>query len=178
MLQKDNENNSTLKHVREENSNLSQRIRQLVDVEKQNDVHQQEIAKQKENIAALNKVEHENRELQAMVEKLKTVSPGTQDITLVEKVETLEQEKDSMQHAISDWKSLAEKSFMEYKKMLPKYEKADEYRLDAMSKAQEIVNLKHELATAKTSQSKGSGSGADAAYWRSKYDNLLANYGN
>lgn len=61
--------------------------------------------------------------------------------------------------------------------MLPKYEKSDEYRLDAAGKAREIDALKHELAAAKASQSKGTGSGTDAAYWRSKYDNLLANYG-
>jgi len=40
----------------------------------------------------------------------------------------------------------------------------------------QITDLKHQLVTAKASQINGVGAaGGDSAYWKAKYDNLLAN---
>lgn len=47
-------------------------------------------------------------ELKTTQATLKTVTPGNQDTTLIEKVEMLERERGNMQVAFSDWKSLAE----------------------------------------------------------------------
>lgn len=64
--------------------------------------------------------------------------------------------------------------------MLPAYKQADSYRVDALNKAQEIQKLRAELFATKASQSNGvaagAGGGADAAYWKTKYDTLLSSY--
>jgi hypothetical protein len=57
-----------------------------------------------------------------------------------------------------------QRSYKEYKDLLPLSKRADAYR-------QENEQLKASLAA--KDQSSG-GSGADAAYWRNKYDELLA----
>lgn len=61
--------------------------------------------------------------------------------------------------------------------MLPTYKQAEQLRQVAEQQNEQIKNLKAELSDAKASQSNGVGAGGDAAYWKDKYDNLLASIG-
>jgi hypothetical protein len=61
--------------------------------------------------------------------------------------------------------------------MLPTYKQAEKFRFAATDAESQIETLQQELATAKASQSNGVSSGGDAAYWKAKYDGLLANIG-
>jgi hypothetical protein len=65
--------------------------------------------------------------------------------------------------------------------MLPLYKEAEQIRNDVLTKDEEIQTLKTELSRAKTSQSNGGsagGAGGESAYWKGKYENLLASVGN
>jgi hypothetical protein len=62
--------------------------------------------------------------------------------------------------------------------MLPTYKQADQFRQTAEQQAAQIKGLEAKLAEAKAAQSTGVGAGGDAAYWKGKYDNLLASIGN
>jgi hypothetical protein len=72
----------------------------------------------------------------------------------------------------------AQRSYKEYKDMLPTYKQAEQLRTDVDKKDHEIKTLKAQLSTAKASQSNGVGAGGDATYWKKKYDGLLASVGN
>jgi hypothetical protein len=61
--------------------------------------------------------------------------------------------------------------------MLPAYKKSEQLRQAVADKEGEITNLKLQLTDAKNSQSNAVGTGGDAAYWKNKYDGLLANIG-
>jgi hypothetical protein len=73
-----------------------------------------------------------------------------------------------------------QRSYKEYKEMLPAYKQADQYRLDTLKKGEEIQSLQAELSAAKASRfngvAAGAGGGGDAAYWKTKYDTLLSSY--
>jgi hypothetical protein len=64
--------------------------------------------------------------------------------------------------------------------MLPTYKQADQYRKDALEKENTIKELKLELTAAKAEQTNGVGSdgGDDGAYWKNKYEGLLADVSN
>jgi hypothetical protein len=70
-----------------------------------------------------------------------------------------------------------QRSYKEYKDMLPTYKKADQLRQAVDDKEAKIKNLERELSIAKNSKSNGVGSGGDATYWKSKYDGLLSSIG-
>lgn len=71
-----------------------------------------------------------------------------------------------------------QRSYKEYKDMLPTYKEAEKHRQDAREKDLQIVDLKHQLAAAKASQSNGVGAaGSDSAYWKQKYEMLLSTIG-
>lgn len=68
-----------------------------------------------------------------------------------------------------------QRSYQEWKDILPKSKAAERYRQDAHDKDMQITDFKHQLATAKASQTNGVGTaGGDSAYWKGKYENLLA----
>lgn len=71
--------------------------------------------------------------------------------------------------ALQEWTELAKRSYEEYKQMLPTYKQADQYRKDALDKAETIEQLTTELTKAKATQSNG-----DVSYWKNKYESLLA----
>lgn len=56
--------------------------------------------------------------------------------------------------------------------MLPTYREAEKHRQDAREKEAVIGDLQSQLAAAKGSQSNGVG--ADATYWKQKYETLLS----
>ena len=62
--------------------------------------------------------------------------------------------------------------------MIPTYKQAEQYRQTAEHQTEQIKGLQAELSEAKAAQSNGVGAGGDAAYWKDKYDNLLASIGN
>jgi hypothetical protein len=62
--------------------------------------------------------------------------------------------------------------------MLPTYKQANQFRMAADDAEYQILTLRRDLAAARASQSNGVGSGGDAAYWKNKYDGLLATVGN
>lgn len=65
--------------------------------------------------------------------------------------------------------------------MLPLYKEAEQIRDAALKRDEEIETLKTELSKAKTLQSNGGGAGGaagESAYWKGKYENLLASVGN
>ncbi len=57
------------------------------------------------------------------------------------------------------------------------YKEAEKYRQQAQEKETQITTLKQELASAKSAQPNGTGAAADgdSAYWKQKYETLLAN---
>jgi hypothetical protein len=70
-----------------------------------------------------------------------------------------------------------QRSYKEYKDMLPAYKKSEQLRQAVAVKEEEIKNLQLQLINAKTSQSNGVGTGGDAAFWKNKYDGLLSSIG-
>lgn len=62
--------------------------------------------------------------------------------------------------------------------MLPTYKQADQFRQTAEQRTEQIKDLEAKLAEAKAAHSNGVGADGDAAYWKGKYDNLLASIGN
>jgi hypothetical protein len=70
-----------------------------------------------------------------------------------------------------------QRSYKEYKDMLPAYKQAEQLRKSALEKDDQIKGLILELSTAKASQTNGIGSGGDATYWKDKYDGLLSSIG-
>jgi hypothetical protein len=62
-----------------------------------------------------------------------------------------------------------QRSYKEYKDMLPTYKQADQYRKDA-------EELRFELKAAKAQQTNGVGgaAGGDITYWKNKYETLMA----
>jgi hypothetical protein len=58
--------------------------------------------------------------------------------------------------------------------MLPTYKEAEQFRKAASEKDDQIKALQAELSGTKGSRSNGIGAGADAAYWKEKYDGLLS----
>lgn len=113
---------------------------------------------------------------------------------LLEKVKSLEEKRDSLEAALAEWTELAkvclpllpfsivtnisQRSYKEYKDMLPTYREAERHRQEARDKEAQITELKHELAAAKATQTNGIGAtGGDSAYWKQKYETLLSTIG-
>lgn len=74
--------------------------------------------------------------------------------------------------------TVRQRSYKEYKDILPTYKLAEKYRFAAEDAERQIKTLREDLASARASQSNGASSGGDGAYWKNKYDGLLANIGN
>jgi hypothetical protein len=70
-----------------------------------------------------------------------------------------------------------QRTYGEYKAILPTYKKADQLRQSVEENNETIKNLEHELSKAKASQANGVGAAADVAYWKNKYDGLLSSIG-
>ncbi|KAJ4308783.1 hypothetical protein N0V94_009207 [Neodidymelliopsis sp. IMI 364377] len=116
------------------------------------------------------------RVLKAKLATKDTAPAGNDNKALLEKVKRLEEKKDGLEAALTEWTELARRSYQEYKDMLPTYKQAEKHRQDAREKESEINNLKLQLAAAKVSQSNGVASaGGDTAYWKQKYETLLSN---
>jgi hypothetical protein len=63
--------------------------------------------------------------------------------------------------------------------MLPTYKQAARLQKANLEKEEQIANLKLELTTAKSSSKpNGVGVGGDAAFWKAKYENLMARVSN
>lgn len=62
--------------------------------------------------------------------------------------------------------------------MLPTYKQAKKFRTAAMDAEDQIATLRRDLSAARASQSNGVSADGDAAYWKKKYDGLLATVGN
>ncbi|KAL6708611.1 hypothetical protein ACN47E_002592 [Coniothyrium glycines] len=90
------------------------------------------------------------------------------------KIEGLEQQKRQLETDLEEWTKLAKRSYNEYKDMLPTYKQANEYRQQAVDKDVVINTLRLELSAAKASQANGVGRSSDNAYWKEKYESLLA----
>ncbi|KAH5154796.1 hypothetical protein HBI25_096140 [Parastagonospora nodorum] len=94
------------------------------------------------------------------------------------KIKDLEIQKEKLEKALGEWTQLAQRSYKEYKEMLPTYKQAEQHRFAAEDAENQIKTLRQDLASARASRSNGASSGGDAAYWKNKYDGLLANIGN
>ncbi|KAF3041617.1 hypothetical protein E8E11_001308 [Didymella keratinophila] len=109
----------------------------------------------------------------------KTAAPtpiASNDKALQEKYHALEEQHRSTETALAEWTELAKRSYQEYKDLLPTAKAAEKFKQDAHDKEMQITDLKHQLVTVKASQTNGVGAaGGDSAYWKAKYDNLLAN---
>ncbi|KAF3047038.1 hypothetical protein E8E12_010685 [Didymella heteroderae] len=93
---------------------------------------------------------------------------------LQEKYLALEEKHRGTETALAEWTELAKRSYQEYKDMLSTHKAAEKCKQDAHDKEMQIIDLKHQLAAAKASQSNGVGAaGGDTAYWKQKYENLL-----
>ena len=63
--------------------------------------------------------------------------------------------------------------------MVPTFKQADAFRLANIEKEAQIKALKLELSSAKTaSKPNGIASGGDTAYWKNKYESLMASVSN
>lgn len=135
-------------------------------------------------------------EVQILKAKLAMVAApvASNDEAIVKKIKELEDERDTLQGALKDWIELAkvcpyhssllsscdtdnvQRSYKEYKDMLPLYKEAETHRNDAADKTVQIAELKRQLATIKPALSNGAGAaaGADTAYWKNKYETLLS----
>ena len=60
--------------------------------------------------------------------------------------------------------------------MLPKYKQAEQYRQAVIEKEKQIGNLKLELEEA-TARPIYSDNASDAAYWKDRYESILASIG-
>jgi hypothetical protein len=70
---------------------------------------------------------------------------------------------------------MLQRSYEEYKKMLPTYNQAEAYRNNCFEKDKEIQELKRDLRAAKAwKQKNGSGMSDEAVHWKDRYDALLA----
>lgn len=76
-------------------------------------------------------------------------------------------------HSISYATNNPQRSYREYKDMLLKYE---QYKQDAEEKQLQISDLEKQLTLVKAAPPNGVGAAAsgDSAYWKQKYDTLLA----
>ena len=61
--------------------------------------------------------------------------------------------------------------------MLPTYKLADQYRIDSLEKDDIINGLKLELNASKALQPNNMGAMGDAAYWKDKYESVMATIG-
>jgi hypothetical protein len=61
--------------------------------------------------------------------------------------------------------------------MLPTYKEAEKHRSACIEKDKEIATLKSDLFTTKTQTSQSNSVGGDTAYWKDRYESLLATIG-
>jgi chromosome segregation ATPase len=166
---------------------------------------QAEQVKTAQAVQAATKLENENIDMKATVAQLKATQTApaaggirstNKDIILLEEnVQELKTQNATLQATLEEWMALAkvctcqvlrrqtnanetQRSYTEYKDMLPMYKQAEQLRTDVDQKDHEIKTLKVQLSAVKTSQSNGVGAGGDATYWKKKYDGLLASVGN
>ncbi|KZM22364.1 uncharacterized protein EKO05_0007741 [Ascochyta rabiei] len=144
----------------------------------------EDLSKQVENLVvqldeAKDEVKKGNVQLLKAKQATKDDVPAAGNVrALLEKVKRLEEKKEDLEAALSEWTELAKRSYKEYKDMLPTYRAAEEYRQDAHEKEAQVHELKLQLAAAKASQSNGVGAGGgDATYWKQKYESLLSTIG-
>jgi hypothetical protein len=63
--------------------------------------------------------------------------------------------------------------------MVPTFKQAEQHRLAVIGKEEQIKALKLELSSAKTApKTNGVAPGGDAAYWKAKYEKLMASVSN
>ncbi|KAF2822191.1 hypothetical protein CC86DRAFT_331032 [Ophiobolus disseminans] len=127
----------------------------------------------------------ENAKLKEVVDKLQAnqavggsrLTSGTdQSKAALEKIKELEDQKEDLKKALDEWTALAKRSYKEYKEMLPTYKQAEHFQKAALEKEEQIKSLKLQLSSA---SSKPNGvAGGDAAYWKAKYDHLMATVSN
>jgi hypothetical protein len=69
---------------------------------------------------------------------------------------------------------VVQRSYKEYKDMLPTYKQAEQIRIAAEKKDEKIKGLELQLSAARALQINGVGTGGDASYWKNKYEGLLS----
>lgn len=138
-----------------------------------------DVSAYKKATAGMKAVQDENARLNAAVKELREKgvepAPGAGG-DLQEKVRSLEMELAQVKPMVSkanDWRSLAERSYAQYKEILPVYKEAESIRQASAAKDIQIAQLNEQLKKG-GSTSNGATGGASADYWKKKYDNLLA----
>ncbi|KAF2867693.1 hypothetical protein BDV95DRAFT_502337 [Massariosphaeria phaeospora] len=175
---------------------LEAAVEKLKKVERENDDLETEnnelLAKANEHkkiTAALNDLKIENSKLLATTAQLQNKPAGDSGgdrvilsamqkdkERLEKKLAEAEAKKATAETTLNEWAELAKRSYKEYKDMLPTWKQADKYRQDSLDKDNEIAELKAKLTVGV--RSNGVSKGGDAAYWKNKYESLLANVGN
>lgn len=161
------------------------------------------LTKEIEDLALqVEKAADETKTSQAEVQKLrleldnKEAAPAAgSDKAIVEKLKATEEKNRGLELTLSEWQELAkvrsshdllftrlvaddvQRSYKEYKDTLLKLRELEKRLEDAAEKDMQIADLKQQLADAKISKSNGvsATAGGDSAYWKQKYETLLAN---
>ncbi|KAJ4401454.1 hypothetical protein N0V91_007888 [Didymella pomorum] len=159
--------------LQKQNSDLQAKSEKAVDLERTNTELVTELKASKDDAKA---AQGEVQILKATLATKAAVPTVSNDKTLQEKYQTLEEKHRSTETALAEWTELAKRSYQEYKDLLPTVKAAEKYKQDAHDKEEQITDLRHQLTTAKAAHTNGVGAaGGDSAYWKGKYDNLLAN---
>ncbi|KAF2272493.1 uncharacterized protein EI97DRAFT_461889 [Westerdykella ornata] len=135
---------------------------------------EKELADYKAMASQLAPLKDENAKLAAALQQMKdnnagatvdhhAADPGVQD-QLQQTQDTIQQ----LQKQLDEWKELGTESYNQYAAMQPLYNEAVEKIKQYVEKDEELDRLKAELEISKLTA-------ADVAYWKGKYEGLLAN---
>lgn len=178
-------------NLKKENKTLSEKLKKLEkeneELKTENNDLRAKVQEYNKMSAALTILRSENAELLASVQELQSniATAKADNIDLVAakeklavegELEVVKQELAKSRVAIKDWTDLAQRSYREYKEILPTYKLAEQHRLDNAEKDNRISKLQLELSVAMTQLGQSNGAG-DATYWKDRYESLLATLG-
>ncbi|KAF2686923.1 hypothetical protein K458DRAFT_297360 [Lentithecium fluviatile CBS 122367] len=184
--------NTELTAAKDEASRAKQDVVSLSDKLKQAETENEELEEEnndllaratehKKTSTALSTALADNAKLTATVQELQNrpvTSNGASDDWALQdvqkKLRDSEMRNADLVKTVAEWTDVAKRSYKEYKDMQPVYEQAEKIR-------QENKELKKELAKVQsnggTSGTGGDGGSTDVAYWKAKYEALLARVG-
>lgn len=137
---------------------------------------------------------NENITLKTQVNQLQTGGSGplsgTDRYVLEQEICDMTAQKETLQKALDEWTALAkvnpprlaiitsltipQRSYNEYKAILPTFQEAEKLRKLVIQKDEQIQALMLELSSAKTAPKTNGVATGDVAYWKGKYEKLMA----
>ncbi|USP78185.1 hypothetical protein yc1106_05459 [Curvularia clavata] len=167
--------------LQRQKAELQHRVDKLADVETQLAQLTKANSGLSENVSSLTSELNATRdeatkaktEREALLKRVESLSKDTEhvDPDASRLVGEQAQKIASLEVLVQEWTDLAKRSYQEYKEILPLSKQAEQFREDLVQKEEAIKDLQEKLALAKGSQS-----GDEAHYWRTKYENLLESY--